>query len=260
MFGFKSNRPKRPPVTDCEASYKIVTCGEKGVVMFYETTIKENDYKFWVFVLYNKYMQESWKKDIPVYENMNYHKHVFRNNCLYLFFHNIDKKKSERFNFQVLKIDISNGSYELYSGGIPDKSQFVDVDVSGDFIIAGINMENNQSSLFSLNSITKEIKPVFEIKEDKSRFESIYVDTNNNSIIGVFNVYVSKSEYYFLVKEFDNQGNNLHSIKITPGAGKKFNTAKLINISKNDKLITGTYSNIKGSTIDNKHYFAKGSS
>jgi len=243
-----------------EASYKIVTCGEKGVVLFYETTIKENDYKFWVFVLYNKYLQEDWKKDIPVYENMNYRHHIFRNNFLYLYFHDNEKKKTERFNFQVLKINISNGSYELYSGGVPDKSEFIDVDVSGDLVLAGINMDNYQSSLFSLNTVTKEIKPVFEIKEEKSHFESIYIDTLNNTIFGIYNVHLSRSEQYLLVKEFDTQGNNIHTIKLIAISGKKFNTAEIINISETNKLITGTFSNIKGSSIDSKSYFATGSS
>ncbi len=51
-----------------DAAFKLIPCGKQGLVFFYETTVKEDNYKFWVFVLYNKFMQENWKKDIPVFD------------------------------------------------------------------------------------------------------------------------------------------------------------------------------------------------
>ncbi|MBC8488566.1 MAG: hypothetical protein H8D45_21270, partial [Bacteroidetes bacterium] len=73
-----------------DATYKIEPCGEQGLILFYETTIKEDNYKFWVFVLHNKFMQETWKKDVPVYKNMSYTKNVLRGNYMYLLFHDAD--------------------------------------------------------------------------------------------------------------------------------------------------------------------------
>ena len=170
------------------ATYKLIACGEDGFIMFYETTITQDDYQFWVFVSYSKFMQESWKKDVPIFENMSYRKKALRGNFLYLLFHDIDKKKSEVYNYQILKIDVSNGKYELFSGEIPDNSRFVEFDVFGNYIIAGLDIEDDQSGIYSLNMITKETNPVFEMQAERSKIESIDVDTLHNSYIGVFNL------------------------------------------------------------------------
>jgi len=243
-----------------DATYKIEPCGEQGLILFYETTIKEDNYKFWVFVAYNKFMQETWKKDVPVYKNMSYRKNVLRGKYMYLLFHDADKKKSEVYNYQILKINISNGGYEMFSGEIPDNSRFVDFDVFGDYIIAGMNVDEKQTGIYSLNINSKETKTVLEIENGRSRFASLYIDTLNNSFIGIFNVYISRTEYYFLVKEFDEQNNNINTIKIIPDEGKKFNTGKIITVSENERLLFGTYDIVRSKSIDNKNYFTKESS
>ena len=237
------------------ATYKLISCGEDGFIMFYETTITQDDYQFWVFVSYNKFMQESWKKDVPIFENMSYRKKALRGEYLYLLFHDIDKKKSEIYNYQILKINITNGKYELFSGEVPDNSRFVEFDVFGNTVIAGVNTDDEQSGIYSLNMITKETNPVFEMLTERSKIESIYVDTLNNSYIGVFNIHNSRSEYFYVLKEFDMNGNEIHSIIVQPGENKKLNTGKLITINENERLLIGTYDFVKGGTIDKKEYF-----
>lgn len=103
--------------------------------------------------------------------------------------------------------------------------------------------------------ITKETSPVFEMQAERSKIESIYVDTLHNSYVGVFNVLSSRSEYYFVLKEFDTNGNEINSISIQPGENRKLNTGKLITINENERLLIGTYDFVKGSTIDKKDYF-----
>ena len=242
------------------ATYKVTTCADKGVMLFYETTIEQDEYKFWVFVFYNKFLHEAWKKDVPVFKNMNYSKHAYRSDFLYILFHDADKKKSEVYNYQILKIDILEGSYELFSGEIPDQSKLVAFDETGNLIIAGINEDDKHAGMYSLNTVSKETKPVFEIKDYDSRFENIYVDTLSNSFIGLFNVFESKTTQYLLLKEYDINGNPASTFKITPEAGKKFNTAKITTISESEQLLIGTYDIVKGNSIDSKNYFKKESS
>lgn len=238
------------------ATYKLISCGENGFVMFYETTITQDDYRFWVFVSYSKFMQESWKKDVPVFENMSYRKKAIKGDYLYLLFHDIDKKKSEVYNYQILKINIIDGKYELFSGEVPDNSRFVEFDVFGNFVIAGLDTEDEQSGIYSLNMITKETLPVYEMQDNRSKVESIYIDTLHNSYLGVFNVHNSRSEYFYVVKEFDETGSEINTFNIQPGDNKKLNTGKLITINENERLLIGTYDFVKGGTVDKKNYFS----
>ncbi len=238
-----------------EANYKVTTCGDNGLIFFYETTVLQDNYKFWTFISYNKFMQEFWKKDVPVYENMSFRRKILNGDNLYLFFHDTEKKKKEAFNYQVLRINIPSGRYELFSGNLPENAKLVDFDVLGDHLVAGIDLDEEQSMIFSLNMTTKEAKTVYELMEVTSRFENIYIDTLNNSYVGIFNVFASKTENYLLLKEFDINDTNINSIIISPQENKKLNSGKLVTINQTERMIIGTYDYVKGSSIDKKNYF-----
>ncbi|MCD4684039.1 MAG: hypothetical protein K8R86_12210 [Bacteroidales bacterium] len=243
-----------------DATYKIANCGDQGFVMFYETTITQDNYKFWVYLFHNKFMQEVWKKDIPVYDNMKYRRQILKDDYLYILYHDIDKKKSESYNYQILKLNIAKGRYELFSGNIPDNARFSDFEIFEDLVIGALDLDDDQSAIYSLNMTSRETKPVFEMQIDKSKIKGLYIDTLHNSYFGIFNVRTSKSEYYFLLKEFDVNGNDLNSILILPDANKKLNSGKLVTINENEKLLIGTYDVVKGSSIDKKNYFDSESS
>jgi len=243
-----------------DATYKIANCGDLGFMMFYQTTITQDNYKFWVCVFHNKFMQEVWKKDIPVYDNMKYRRKVLKGDFLYMLFHDVDKKKSEAYNIQALKLNLLEGRYEIFSGNVPDKAKFVDFDIFEHMAIGALDLDDDLTGIYSLNMLSRETKPVFEMQVDKSKMEDIYIDTLNNTYFGIFNVRTSKSEYYFLLKEFDINGNALNSIPIQPDAGKKINSGKLVTLNENEKLLIGTYDVIKGSGVDKKNYFDNESS
>ncbi len=95
-----------------------------------------------------------------------------------------------------------------------------------------------------------------EKQTDRSKVESIYIDTLHNSYLGVFNVHNSRSEYFYVLKEFDETGNEINSISIQPSENKKLNTGKLITINENERLLIGTYDFVKGGSIDKKDYFS----
>jgi hypothetical protein len=242
-----------------DANYKVTTCGDHGLILYYETTVAEDNYKFWVFVAYNKFMQEVWKKDVPVYENMTYRRKIISGDNLFLFFHDTEKKKKEAYNYQVLKVNIQTGRYELFSGNLPENTKLVDFDIIGDRLVAGLDVGEEQTAIFSLNLTTKELTAVYELKEFTSRFETIYIDTLHNSYTGIINVFASKTENYLLLKEFDVNDNNIHSITITPEENKKLNSGKLITINQNERILIGTYDYVKGTTIDKKNYFKNAS-
>ncbi|RLD55949.1 MAG: hypothetical protein DRJ05_12090, partial [Bacteroidetes bacterium] len=243
-----------------DAAFKMVPCGEQGLVFFYETTIQEDNYKFWVFVLYNEFMQEILKKDIPVFDNLSYKLHTQNGNFLYLYFHDSEKKKSEKYNYQVMKLNLMNGSYELFSGEIPNNAQITDIKVMGSFIFAGINTDEGHAAIYSLNFGTKETKEVTSYDIGSSRFENFYLDTINQSMFAIFNVFTSKTDQYLLANQYDNQGTTMKSFKIKSGTGKKFNSGKLIATGKGSWLLIGTYDFTQGSSVQAKNYFLDQSS
>lgn len=242
-----------------EALYRVVPCEKQGALMFYKTTLSEDAYKFWIFVFYNPLMQESWKQDIPLFENMAFSDHELIGNELYCFFHDPEKKRSEDFNFQLVKINLANGSYELFSGVLPSISSFVDFRIMNDLVVVGLNVNVDYAGVYTFNLNSREIKSQLEIVDNKARFENLYIDEKTGTCHAVFNVFESKTSFYLLVHEFDIQGNEVSTLQISPEPGKKFNTGKIATVSGNIKLVFGTYDVLKGST-DAKDYFVKESS
>ncbi|MBM3436544.1 MAG: hypothetical protein FJY07_10060, partial [Bacteroidetes bacterium] len=243
-----------------DAAYSVVTCGNSGFILFYETTRTQDDYKFWDFVCYNVFMQEIWRKDIPLNKNLKFRSKHFNGGSLYLLFHNPEKQKKELSNFQVLKLDIMNTRYELFSGELPEDSHIVDFGVFNNQIVAGINISDDKSSVIVMDMFSKVTHTAYEISDSSSRFESLYIDTLNSSYIAVFNVFLSKTDFHLLLQEFDSAGNNLSSVIIKFSENKKLNSGNVITINKNERLLIGTYDFVKGGSVDKKNYFHNESS
>ena len=240
-----------------EAKYRVIPCGEAGTTLFYRTTVSEDMYNFWVFILYDKMLNEAWKQDVHLFENMNYADHVLIGNDLYCFYYDREKKKSEEYNFQLLKIRLDKGNYELFSGLLPLDAQFVDFKVMGDMVIAGFNVGGEHAGVYTFNMASRAIMTQFEIPDKESRVESLYIDEKNNTCSAVFNVHESKTSYYLVLHEFDGNGKEISSLQINPEPGKKFNTGKVATVRDNVKLIFGTYGLALGGSIDAKDYFVK---
>jgi len=242
-----------------EARFRVVSCGEPGAMLFYRTTVSEDMYTFWVFILYNKMLNESWKQDVPLFDNMHYADHLLVGNSLYCFFYDKDKKKSEEYNFQLLKMNVEDGRYELYSGLMPENANFVDFRVLGDLVIVGLDEEEEHAGVYTFNMSTHEIRVQYRITDFKSRVESLSIDEARQTWIAVINVYESKTSYYLSVHEFDVTGAETGNIRIDPGPGRKFNSGKIATVRGNVRLLIGTYSQAGGS-IDSKDYFLNESS
>lgn len=241
-----------------EAGYRVIPCGENGVVLFYRTTVKQEDYNFWIFILYNKFMFESWKKDVPLFDDMTYtYGHKLIGDDLYLIFYNPDKKKSDNYNFQILKISTTDGRYELFSGLLPVKAKVASFEVYGKNALIGMNLENNHAGLYVFNLDTKEIKTQTEYPDDKTRIEDIYIDTSGNRMLALFNIFSSRSDFYFRMNSYDTSGNLSGSVRIDAEPGKKLNTGRLVTLNNGRTFIFGSYDLIKGESVDAQNYFNK---
>ncbi|MCB0806894.1 MAG: hypothetical protein KDC05_13940 [Bacteroidales bacterium] len=248
------------PAQSDEANYKVIACGETGFLMFYQTTVAEDAYKFWVFIFYNKIMQEVWKKEIPIFDHMGFAGEDVKDDAIYLFYHNPDKKKNDSYNFQIMKLGFAEGRYELFSGNVPDKSTFVEFEVVFPMAFVGFNLEDQKAGFYRYDLNKKEFGLLTEFTETPARIEDIYTDEVTSEIFAIYNVHLTKTEQYLDVREYSPDGTDSGKTLIRPVEGKKFNTARFSRPDKNTRLIFGTFDYIKGNSIDRKDYFEKSAS
>ena len=244
------------PTKSSEAKFRIVPADNQGLLFFYQTTLKEDNYKFWVFQLYDRYLQDKWKTDIPLFSNMIFADRTVKDGYLYCFFHDAEKKKSEEYNFQILKLEIKSGRYEMFSGLLPDKTQLVDFDVMDKLALIGLNLERG-AGIYSFDMDTRETKDVFEITEEHAVFEDLFIDTISQNFLCLFNVHASKSSYYLLLKTFNPFGDETGNKTFTAETGKKFNTGKIAPLPGDIDLVVGTFDVLNNTNIDYKDYFTK---
>jgi hypothetical protein len=238
-----------------EANYRVTPCGENGLMLYYRTTIKENEYNFWIFILYNKFMQEAWKEDVPILETLSFRKDVVADDNLYLFFYNEEKRKSEIYNFQVLKIRLKDQRYELFTGLLPDEGSVATFDIFNNTVIIGLNFPEREAGLYAFNMETKEVVVAKEIREQKARLENVYLDTTLNTIQGLFNVHSDKNNYFLQLCTFDTILQETQSLKFYAETGKKFNTGRISTVKGDTRLIFGTYDLTKNGSVDDKDFF-----
>ena len=248
------------PAQSDEANYKIIPCDETGMVLFYQTTISEEAYKFWVFNFYNKILQEVWKKEIPLFDRMSYAGNSLKPDGLYLFFHNPEKKKSDTYNFQIMKLDLAEGRYELFSGNLPDNSRFAAFEVTGRQAFIGMNIGDNKAGFYRFGFDTKELQSLFEFNEVDARFENLYIHSEQNQVYALFNVFNSKSDYLLQIREYSLSGNPGDTREIRPEFGKRFISGRMTSTGPSATLIIGTFDYVKGSTVDSRDYFERTSS
>ncbi len=248
------------PTKSDDANYKLIPCGETGAVFFYQTTLSEDAYKFWVFVFYNKILQEVWRKEIPLFDRMGFAGQVLKPDGLYLFFHNPEKKKTDTYNFQIMKLGLTDGRYELFSGNLPDNSRYAAFDIAGTQAFIGMNLEDDRAGFYRFDLTTRVLSPLYEYTEAYARFEDLVIDTVLNQSVALFSVFNSKTDYYLHIKEYDFTGTLINTTNVRPDFGKKFNTGRITLLDGNIRLLFGTFDYTKGASVDRKDYFVKSAS
>ncbi|MFU8844630.1 MAG: hypothetical protein ACNA7V_12585, partial [Bacteroidales bacterium] len=105
-----------------DAQYRVIPCNQEGAILLYPTTNEEEEYKFWIALFYDRFLQEVWMKNIPLFRNMKFHDYLVDHEFVYLFFYISDQKKTDMYNFQLARIHMKDGIYELFSSNLSEKA------------------------------------------------------------------------------------------------------------------------------------------
>jgi hypothetical protein len=240
------------------AQYRVIPCNQNGALLFYPTTIEEDDYQFWSAMFYDKFLLESWKKSIPLFRNMRFRDYIVENERIYLFFYISDRKKTDLYNFQLAQINVKDGIYELFSGNLPENARSVTFQVHVGNIYAGMNLEAEEAAVYAFDLQNRAVSRIFDAAGSKSRLEHMFIDTAQSALVALFNIYDSKTNFFLQLETFSLNGQPVETVRILPDPGRKFNTGKVAaRVHDNKRFIFGTYEPIKGESVDLKHYFSR---
>ncbi len=234
--------------------FKLVPCGESGLLLFYESTEQAyEDSKNWYFTFYNPNLKEKWTKVVPIVNNLKFKKFVIDDNFVYMYFLNTGKIKSEMFNFQIIKLSIDTEKFYAVSGVIPDKSELVDFKVHKQTAFIGLNLRKNQVQINAVNTITGKNTLLPIELNGENLLEDIFIDALDNSVLAVINNYISKRYNSLYIIKYDFNGNKISTVEVkTENKENELNSAKLLSVNKDEKIIIGTYNKSTGKTTELK--------
>jgi hypothetical protein len=229
------------PTRSGTSPFNYVACGEDGVCLFYPT-IEETgkDSISWSFYLLDRNLQQVWQKKIPLREDVSFLKSIYRNNCIYLIFH--DTKRNEIGNISVLFIIPSKQIITEHRSDIPYKADIIDFEVLNDLVFIGYNENKGKPGLIAFSLIDGQ-KRNYEIStEDDALLLDVAVDSIYKDVYATYKVQKTSTRNTLYVNKYD-LSSALRSTTSFEGEIEKriINSAEYVPMSGSRGLVTGCY-------------------
>ncbi len=246
-FAQKDNSPVRLEFEARAEVFELIPCNETGLLVFYES-IKQIDEsnKAWVFVFYDKNLDPLWSKEVPVLKDLTYRDYHLENNILYLAFQNKGKSKSDKFNFQLLKIDLFDSRFTETSLFIPEKADLTNFDIVRDWFAVGFNY-GKDDALLILRNLENENEQLVKFTDQSVFIEDVKIDSVNNKLFLALNIYQSRKQSALYLNVYNFDGTLDRSVEIAPpNKSEKLMNAQMFFSGANEIFILGSFNNLNG--------------
>lgn len=239
--------------------YDLIPCGEKGVLLLYETQdIIDAENKKWEFSLYDTSLMENWSKEIPVLFGAELWGYELLDDRLILFFLNTRKVKSSPDNFDIHIVDLSTGDIGSVKGEMANKSEPAGFTVIDGVAFAALNVDQEDAEIYMVDfesggDISKTILNV----SDQNMIEYIRHNNYDNTLDVIVSTYVNKRKLGLVVFNLDKTGKILGSYELEEGEegqGRYLNTARVYRDPVNNLVVIGTYNTVPARIPGNEDY------
>lgn len=221
--------------------FNYVADGASGVCVFYPTISEAGkDSISWSFVMTNEKLKETWKKQVPMHEDVTYLKGFSEKGVIYLLFH--DTKRNKESNLFVFMIIPKLQLITEHRGSIPDKAEVVDFELADEYALIGYNNRKGQPGVTGFSLVTGE-KRNFDITAEKDALLlDISIDTIQKEVFAVYKVQYSSVKNRLFLNVYNWYGGVKSTIDFTNQQERRnINSAQFISLGIGKGLIAGTY-------------------
>jgi hypothetical protein len=270
-----SDRPIRVeiPVKTTDETYRVIPCNHNGVVLFFKSveTIGDSLTK-WYFSMYDKDLQRSWVRSIPVASTMMFHESVFENDTLSMLFvkRGKEKEKKNRFNFFILHLALKSGTFTGNTGNLPDGAEDIDFKLFHQIAFLCYNVKNESAQLqvlqlengksstfpwsygkvsrvtgFKVDSVSLRIRAsLSQVSSTKTRSENFLVSMDlNGKILADIPIQIASSNRYLYGLDFIPVDNDSWFLYGSYGTTPPKNNMKNKRIAESSGFFTGKFVN-----------------
>ena len=258
--------------------YHIVPVGSQGVLLFNETKESAgNGKKIYIFTKYNSDFKEEWSKQFPVRRELGYTGFDVSGQ----FVHVLLSESRPKADYQIIKVDVSNGEITSIAGKIPLKTSIADFKVVGEdayfggtttptfiqscgkslFLFAtcmipacfGAGEIKQKPVLIHTDMSTGRTNPFVYKYKGSSQVSDINKDEDDETSSVVVMNRPKRNVFNLAVQEFGSGGKLQSTININPRGKNELLNGRVMTLSTKDKILIGTYSQpAKKKTLNEK--------
>jgi hypothetical protein len=226
-----------------DETYKLIPCGEKGVVLFYKSLeIAEQEKVKWYFSFYDKDLQLLWTKSIALLNSLEYKKYSDHPDTLSLIFRTAEKAKDIEFNFEIIRLVLDKGVFIGNSSKFPENAEVADFITSGNTAFIGLNIKNEPARIMIMNlqAGTQLFVPL--TTGTVSTLFQLYLDSAGSNIITSCRKVPAKNQSTLILSVFDDSGKLLSETTISSNSPEhELNAMRFIPVNPREIIVAGTY-------------------
>lgn len=239
----QDNRPLRMeiPVRDDSEIYKVVPCGENGLVIIYlSSETDENGNIVWIMAMLDKELKEKWRKSFPLQRGFSLQEALYSNGHLILFMHSA--KGSADGNFRVVDLLTESGEFFIAGYTIPERSGISYFSIGNEFAVAGVNLRNDESQILAYNFKNRQISVISPGVPGSAAVVSLNIDKNSNKITAVIRTSGSGKKRNFYFVKTDLTGNIYTNLQLSKfDDDRLINTAFSYSVDATTDMVIGSY-------------------
>lgn len=250
------NKPLRIeiPATSDKETYRIIPFSSEGFILFYKSTEPAGENKIkWYFMLYDKNLQQSWVKSVPLDAGVDYENCHHGTDTLSLFFQSPEKDRTVSTVFQVLRVVLRKGAFILNNGEMPAQSSMAVFSVVKQTCYAGLDVKNDQAQLMVLDLPTGRQDFITVGGGTQTSFIAIEVDTADLTLSAVIRKQLTKRFWDNYFVRMNREGAVIgESLVTTLSPERQLAESRIYPLSSGEKMVAGTYV-LTSSVTDQQH-------
>jgi hypothetical protein len=239
----QSNTPLRLeiPAPNGSDPFNYVTAGENGVCIFYPTVIETGkDTVNWSIRMADNQLKEVWNQVVPLHEDATFLKSLQTKEAIYLLFH--DTKQKKNTNVIVYMIVPKFKIVTEHKGGIPEKAEVVDFEVSNGIAYVGYNNRKSQPGIIGFSLVTGEKRNYTITTEKDALLLDIALDSARQEVFATYKIQYSSARNHLLVNKYNSSGTLVKTYDFTDQVERRnYNTAQYMPMGDSQGMVAGTY-------------------
>jgi hypothetical protein len=197
-------------------NFHPVPMGQNGLLVFYETNrLNQEGKRLWYFALFDIHLKQKWLRPVPLTDNVFYIGQKQSDNNVYLVFRNTGKIKKGSGFYDILVYDMKKEVFRSVQGTMPLKADIADFAASRNFVLLGLNLQNNKADALFVNTETGNIHVEHLTSPEQVYVDGVFTNPSNGTFVLAANSADAKSQIKNTVYGFLPDGKPVQQVDIT---------------------------------------------